>query len=113
MKKHVIVSLFLALALVVGHLSFPLTSAVADYDRCDAGDHAYEFISSEPAGYGGTRYFTVSRCAYASYSHKHYYITGQMQYRYQCKYCGHIDIVTKTYDDTEMGPICTLHDTGR
>ena len=75
MKKHSVVAMLLVMTLLVGQTSLFLTSAAADYDPFEVGEHFYDYRGSEPAGYGGTRYFTVSSCAYASYAHKHYYIT--------------------------------------
>ena len=92
MKKHAVVAMLLVMTLLVGQTSLFLTSAAADYDP---------------------RYFTVSSCAYASYAHKHYYITYQLRHYYDCRYCGYTKVVTLTYDDTELGPICTVHDVGK
>ena len=114
MKKHSVIAMLLVLTLLlVGQSSLFLTSAAADYDPCEVGEHFYDYRGSEPAGYGGTRYFTVSSCAYASYAHKHYYITYQLRHYYDCRYCGYTKVVTLTYDDTELGPICTMHDVGK
>lgn len=113
MKKYAFVAMLLVLALLVAQMSFTVAMASTNYEPCDRGDHVLELKGSYSGGYGGFRYFNVNRCQYASYPHQHFYITGQWVYVYECQYCGYTTTVTETYDDTEMGPICTLHDVGR
>lgn len=113
MKKHAVVAIFLALSILVGQSSYSMARATAKYDPCEVGEHSFEYRGSEPAGYGGFRYFTVNSCTYASYAHRHYYITYQLRHYYDCQYCGYTKVVTLTYDDTDLGPICTLHDVGK
>lgn len=113
MKKHAVVAMLLVLTFLVGQTSLFLTSAVADYDPCEVGEHVYDYRGAEPAGYGGIRNFTVSSCAYASYTHSHYYITYVLDHYYDCRYCGYTKVVTLKYDDTELGQFCTEHDVGR
>lgn len=113
MKKHAVVAMLLVLTLLVGQTSLFLTSAAADYDPCEVGEHVYDYRGYESGSYGTPRYFTVSSCAYASYTHRHHYITYQLHHYYDYRYCGYTKVVTLTYDDTELGPICDEHDVGR
>lgn len=106
-------TLVVVLFLVVGQLSPLMAFASLDYDQCDAGDHEYVLIGTEPGGYGGTRYFNVSSCQYASYQHRHYCITCTIVNTYACIHCGHIKTVEVRYDDVSQGEFCTVHDTGR
>lgn len=56
MKKHAVIAMLLVLTLLlVGQTSLLLTSAAADYDPCEVGEHFYDYRGSESAGYGGTR----------------------------------------------------------
>lgn len=113
MKKNAFFAMLLALILLATQFSFPVATATTDYDPCEHGDHVYELREVVPGSYGGKRYFTVSSCAYAAYSHSHYYITAESIYIYDCKYCGETKTVSAVHDDTDMGAICTMHDVGR
>lgn len=113
MKKYAFVAMLLVLTLLVAQMSFTVAMASTNYDPCEVGDHVYDLRETQPGGYGGIRYFYVNNCQYASYRHKHFYITGETVYIYDCRYCGYTTTVSKTYDDTDLGPICTLHDVGR
>ena len=44
MKKTSFLAILLALTLLLCQFSFPLSMAVAELERCDAGDHDYELI---------------------------------------------------------------------
>lgn len=57
MKKHSVVAMLLVMTLLVGQTSLFLTSAAADYDPCEVGEHFYDYRGSEPAGYGGDSLF--------------------------------------------------------
>ena len=113
MKKHTFFVVFVTLTFLLQLMLLPMAIAATNYDPCKTGNHELVLIDIEYNGYGGINPFIVNNCIYASYPHRHYYITGSNILIYECIHCAYIEEKTVHYDDTELGQFCSLHDGGK
>ncbi len=113
MKKTSFLAILLALTLLLCQFSFPLSMAVAELERCDAGDHDYELIDVNDYGMGMPVPFSVNSCENVSFSHMHYYIPGYRVLTYACNYCGERKVVEHEYIVPEYSDCCAYNNAGK
>ena len=113
MKNCAFFAMLLVLTLLVGQFSVPMAMGEPRATPCQDGNHNDVVTHTEPIDYGGTRYFTVSRCSHVSYSHQHYYITFRNEVTYRCNICGDTKVRVVTSDDVGLGAQCTVYPGGK